>query len=151
MSAIPSLRLVQAQKPKVVWQNPEILPGIACSRAGAGEGAEIHDSPAAMSSIAWAWVVTIHNSRWKVTVSVWGHMLPSSIIWSGICRISSALLNHTSEAGEVQCNTFLGWHCTRFLPLAGSPVVPEVGAAIADLQEFRETEAKLQCLGRAKC
>lgn len=116
MSAIPSLCLVQAQKPKVMWQNPKILPGIACSRAGAGEGAEIHDSPAAMSSIAWAWVVTIHNSGWKVTVSVWGHMLPSSIIWSDICRISSALLNHTSEARKVQCNTFLGWHCTRFLP-----------------------------------
>lgn len=54
MSTISSLGLVQAQKPKVMWQNPEILPGVACSRAGGGEGAEMRDFPAATSSIAWA-------------------------------------------------------------------------------------------------
>ena len=140
MSAIPSLGLVQAQKPKVMSQNPGILPSVACSRAGGGEGAEMHDCPAAMSSRAWAWLMTIHNNRWKVTVSVWGHVLPSSIRWSDICRVSSVftVLNHTSEARKVQCNTFLGWHCTRFLPPAGSPVVPEVCATVANLQELRD-------------
>lgn len=92
-----------------------------------------------------------HSQQWVKSHSIGlGHMLPSSIIWSDICRISSAftVLNHISEARKVQCNTFLGWHCTRFLPLAGSPVVPEVAAAVANLQ-FRKTEAKLQCSGRA--
>lgn len=91
-----------------------------------------------------------HSQQWVKGQSIsLGHVLPSSIRWSDICRISSAftVLNHTSEARKVQCNTFLGWHCPRFLPLACSPVVPEVAAAVADLQEFRETEAKLQHLG----
>ena len=91
-----------------------------------------------------------HSQQWAKGHSIsLGHVLPSSIRWSDICRISSAftVLNHTSEARKVQCNTFLGWHCPRFLPLACSPVVPEVAAAVADLQEFRETEAKLQHLG----
>lgn len=64
MSAILSLGLVQAQKPEVLSQNPEILPYVAMGQV-VRKGQKMHDSPAALS----AHLISLHLLFYSLVMS----------------------------------------------------------------------------------